>query len=120
MRVFIFPIEGYESQLNILLYVENIIDYDYGNLLWIKSNFLNQNIFYVFILLLFLVYKGMTNTKELNLNYCYALIFSFITLFFISVAAGLTGDIAHILFISTPILSVLSGYYIFILDRRQA
>ena len=68
--------------------------------------------------LFFLVYTGKRNTEELKLNYFYTLIFSYASLFFISVAAGLKGDIAHILFISTPIFSIYSAYYIYILDKR--
>jgi hypothetical protein len=118
MRGFVIPVEGYESQINVLLFVENIIEFEYTNTSWIVSNFVNQNILYVFIFLFFLVYTGKRNTDELKLNYFYALIFSYTALFFISVAAGLKGDIAHILFISTPILSIYSAYYIYILDRR--
>jgi hypothetical protein len=119
LRVFIMPVSGYENQLNVFYIIENIISFDYFNKSFIWSNFLNQNIYFIFLLLFTLAFCGNKNKRVLKLDVFYTISFSYFTLFLICVGAGLKGDIAHILFMSTPIFSIYAAYYIYILEQRN-
>ena len=81
IRIFIIPVEGYESQVNVLLFVENIIEFEYTNTSWIVSNFLNQNALYVYMFICFYFFLFILAREILkNLNLIIFIPLSFPTL----------------------------------------
>jgi len=120
IRSYLINVSGYESQLNIYLHINNLIGYEYTNLSWFFPNFLTQNVFFItcFVFAIY-AFNNKEKSKSLQLNYLISILLAFFFLYFISISSGLKGDIAHVLFITTPIFSIYSAYYLYIMEELK-
>ncbi len=117
-RIYILPVNGYENQINLYSHMINLVTYDYANIKWLISNFLMQNVFIIlcFILIILILYNSK-NQEKINLNNFIVLFLTFFGLYFISIGSGLKGDIAHILFVMTPLFSIYLVYYLYLFEN---